>query len=88
MKKMVVLLMMLFSLFPAVSFAGEAITDSKEHDISLDTTQNIEMASSAIKNTRQTSYPNTGEKKTIYLSIAGIAVILLILLLLFIRSKK
>ncbi|ALS36670.1 LPXTG-motif cell wall-anchored protein [Enterococcus rotai] len=33
-------------------------------------------------------FPNTGEKKTVYFSIAGIAIILLAVLFLFIKSKK
>lgn len=33
-------------------------------------------------------FPNTGEKKTVYYSIAGIAIILLAILFLFIKSKK
>lgn len=37
---------------------------------------------------KNTLFPNTGEKKTVYLSIGGIAIILFAILFLFIKSKK
>lgn len=87
MKKMVILLMVFLSLFPVVSFAGEAAQNLNARVTPL-TTKEAKLTSNVTTNKNQARFPHTGEKKTIYLSIAGIAVILLILLLLFIRSKK
>ncbi|OJG96952.1 LPXTG-domain-containing protein cell wall anchor domain [Enterococcus termitis] len=64
------------------AFAGAAAT---ENSTSTSTT-----ASSAEKKEEKKKglFPNTGERKTIYYSIAGIAILLLITLFLFIKSKQ
>ncbi|MGX7243966.1 LPXTG cell wall anchor domain-containing protein [Enterococcus quebecensis] len=55
------------------------------------TRQKVTLAmSSPVNNQKQRRIAllNTGEQKTVYLSIAGIAIILLAILFLFIKSKK
>lgn len=52
------------------------------------TTKSTESSSEKKEEKKTGLFPNTGEKKTVYLSIAGIAIILLAILFLFIKSKK
>ncbi|MBO0471445.1 LPXTG cell wall anchor domain-containing protein [Enterococcus sp. DIV0242_7C1] len=65
------------------AFAGAAVTESSTSDSS-----STVQSSSPKKEEKKGLFPNTGEKKTIYYSIAGIAILLLIVLFLFINSKK
>ncbi|WP_348921255.1 LPXTG cell wall anchor domain-containing protein [Enterococcus rotai] len=67
------------------AFTGAAVTtDSSTPAKSTDS------SSTSAKETEKKKglFPNTGEKKTVYFSIAGIAIILLAVLFLFIKSKK
>ncbi|MBM7689129.1 hypothetical protein BCR24_04145 [Enterococcus ureilyticus] len=52
--------------------------------------KNTESSSATAKKEekKKASFPNTGEKRTVYLSIGGIAIILFAILFLFIKSKK
>jgi len=50
--------------------------------------ERTESSSTKKEENKKGLFPNTGEKKAVYLSIAGIAIILLAVLFLFIKSKK
>lgn len=64
------------------AFAAAATTDSSTP------VKSTESSSVKKEEKKKGLFPNTGEKKTVYFSIAGIAIILLIVLFLFIKSKK
>ncbi|GGD02570.1 LPXTG cell wall anchor domain-containing protein [Enterococcus wangshanyuanii] len=66
------------------AFAGVPVTESSTSDSS----STVQSSSATKEEKKKGLFPSTGEKKTVYYSIAGIAILLLIVLFLFIRSKK
>ena len=65
------------------AFAGAAVTADSSTPV-----KSTESSTAKKEEQKKGLFPNTGEKKTVYFSIAGIAIILLAVLFLFIKSKK
>ncbi|EOH95646.1 LPXTG-domain-containing protein cell wall anchor domain [Enterococcus haemoperoxidus ATCC BAA-382] len=65
------------------TFAGVSATTDTSNPV-----ESTQSSSEKKEEKKKDLFPNTGEKKTVYVSIVGIAIILLAILFLFIKSKK